>query len=249
MIGVVLDITERKHMEEALHHREQELRSAINDRGRISQDLHDGILQSLYAVGLGLESCKPLMHQQKHERAAELLDQAIGQMNRIMGEIRNFIATMDFGTAEGDTFSDVLHTVIQAVTATHPLQCTVTIDETTGRALSAEQSLHLVNIAREALSNSLRHGQATKATVSLKRLAHSVRLSIRDNGRGFTPDGVQGVGHGLTNMAARAHKLGGRIAIRSSPECGARITFDLPQQETYANANVKRSSIAARRRP
>ncbi len=96
MIGIVVDITERKHMEEALHHREQDLRSAINDRERISQDLHDGILQSLYAVGLGLESCKPLMRQQKHERAAELLEQAIGQMNRIMGEIRNFIATMDF---------------------------------------------------------------------------------------------------------------------------------------------------------
>lgn len=228
MIGVVLDITERKQAEDALRHREQDLRNVLDERERLSQNLHDGILQSLYAIGLGLESCKPLMRHRKHEKVSELLEQAIDQMNRVMGEIRNFIAGLDSGMLSGDTFSSALHAVIHAITATQPLHCTVTIDDAAAGRVSAEQALHMVNIVREALSNSLRHGQATKASVSLKQLAHSLRLCISDNGHGFNPPSVQGVGHGLTNMAARAHKIGARFSIRSAHGRGTRILVNLP---------------------
>lgn len=248
VVGTMLDITDRKHAEEALSRREQELRTMLQERERISQDLHDGILQSLYAVGLGLESSKLLMRQQKYRKASELLEQAIGQTNRVMGEIRNFIAGLDSGILSGDTISSALQTVIRTVTATQPLQCAVTIDDAAASRLSAEQALHVMNIVREALSNSLRHGQATKAMVSLTQLAHSARLCISDNGQGFNPSSMQGVGRGLANMAARACKIGGRYAVRSAPQRGTRIIVDLPQKEAYANVEITSGPVTARRR-
>ncbi|MEC4890924.1 MAG: PAS domain S-box protein [Nitrospira sp.] len=224
----VRDITNRKQAEDVLRHREQDLRKVLDEREQLSQNLHDGILQSLYAIGLGLESCKPLMRHRKHGKVSELLEQAIGQMNRVMGEIRNFIAGLDSGMLSEDTFSSALHAVIHAITATQPLHCTVTIDDAAAGRLSTEQALHLVNIVREALSNSLRHGRATKASVSLKQLAHSLRLCVSENGHGFNPPSVQGVGNGLTNMAARAHKIGARFSIRSAHDRGTRILVNLP---------------------
>jgi PAS domain S-box-containing protein len=87
VLGAATDITERKQTEEILRQRE-----------RISQDLHDGILQSLYAVGLGLETCKLLIRQQPthvEEQLVTTLDQAIRQLNHVMGEVRNFIMGLE----------------------------------------------------------------------------------------------------------------------------------------------------------
>ena len=104
VLGAATDITERKQMEEMLLQREQDLSTALQERERISQDLHDGILQSLYAVGLGLVACKPLVRQQPEHTAETLittLDQAIGQLNHVMGEVRNFITGLESHLIQG----------------------------------------------------------------------------------------------------------------------------------------------------
>ena len=72
--------------------------------------------------------------------------------------------------------------------------------------------------------------------MSLRRLKHSVRVTIRDNGVGFTPDRVVGLGHGLQNMAARAKRIGGRLTIDSQPKRGTRILFDLPKERSHGSA-------------
>ncbi|MEY4526836.1 MAG: hypothetical protein RL768_555 [Nitrospirota bacterium] len=247
VLGAATDITERKRMEEALRQRERDLRAAINERERISQDLHDGILQSLYAVGLGLEACKPLMTQRHYKKAVATMSEAIGQLNHVMSEVRNFIAGLESQVLQGSTFPAALQEMVTTLAATHPLRCTVSVDETAAGRISTEQALHLLNIVREALSNSLRHAQATKATVTLKPLSRSLRLSIVDNGIGFEPTGMRGVGHGLTNMAARARKVGGRFAIKSVPQRGTRITIDLPKENSHAESESAHGSTAARR--
>jgi PAS domain S-box-containing protein len=246
--GAVIDITERKRVEETLRQREDDLRAALAERERISEDLHDGILQSLYAVGLGLEACKSLQQSKKAAKAiAQALDQAVGQLNAVMGEVRNFIAGLDSEVVPGGNFSTALHTMVQTLTTAHPIQCQVTLDDTALRRTTTDQALHLMNVVREALSNSIRHGQATKARISLKSLRHSIRLSISDNGLGFNPRSMQGVGHGLKNMSARAQKLGGRFTLRSSPRRGTSITVDLPKEDDYANIKAEDGSLAPRR--
>lgn len=232
VLGACTDITERKRMEETLRQRERDLRSALDERERISQDLHDGILQSLYAVGLGLEACKPLMTQRSYKKAAASMDRAIGHLNRVMSEVRNFIAGLESQILQGSTFPMALRTMVLTLTADHPIPCALTIDESLINTFSTEQALHLLHIVREALSNSLRHAGATKTTVSLKSLSQSIRLTIADNGRGFDPASLRGAGHGLTNMEARARKIGGRFAIKSVLQHGTRITIDLPKRST-----------------
>jgi signal transduction histidine kinase len=236
LLGTVQDITDQKRAEEALQQREQDLRAALEERERISQDLHDGILQSLYAVGLGLESCKPLVRQGKHKQATLLLGQAIGQMNHVMAEVRNFIAGLESQVLQGGDFPTALRTMVQNLTASQPISCRLLIEERAVQQVSTEQALHLLNLVREALSNSLRHGRATRVTVSFKLLSRSIRLMVADNGRGFPPDRAEGVGRGLANMAARAQRMGGRFAVQSKPKEGTRITVELPKEGAYGHS-------------
>lgn len=234
VLGAATDITERKRMEEMLLQRERDLSAALQERERISQDLHDGILQSLYAAGLGLETCKLLIAQQSERIADGLvmtLDQAIGQLNYVMGEVRNFIMGLESHLMQGGDISTALRTMVQTMCGSSSATCRVRIDDEAGHYISTESALHLINIVREGLSNALRHSRATRITVSLGRLIGSIRLTIIDNGIGFNPKSVQGVGHGLENMAARAQKVGGLFAVRSEPGKGTRILLDL-QKDT-----------------
>jgi PAS domain S-box-containing protein len=238
VLGAATDITERKRMEEILLQRERDLSAALEERERISQDLHDGILQSLYAVGLGLEACKPLIRAQ-HDHVAEkfmaTLDHAIGQLNQVMTEIRNFIAGLESQVMQGRDFSTALRTMVETMSISSSARCRVRIDEAAARRLSTEQALHIINIVREGVSNALRHSRAKQITVSLRDLIRSDRLAVTDDGIGFNTRSVQGVGHGLVNMAARAQKVRGLFAIQSKPEKGTRISLDLPKDTHYAH--------------
>ena len=229
VLGASTDITARKKVEEELRQREQDLQAALAERERISEELHDGLLQSLYAVGLGLETCKSLM-KRNSKRAAQTLERAVGQLNAVMREVRNFIAGLESELLQGGDLSGALRTVVESIAGPEGLPFHVAIDEQATRHISREQSLHVLNVVREAVSNSLRHSKASRGTVRLRRLKHVIRVTIRDNGIGFHPKAAIGSGHGLRNMAARAKRIGGRLLIDSKPKQGARIVFDLPKE-------------------
>lgn len=232
VLGAATDITERKQMEEMLLQREQDLSTALQERERIGQDLHDGILQTLYAVGLGLVACKPLLRQQPEHTAEKLgttLDQAIGQLNQVMGEVRNFITGLESHLIQGGDFPTALRSMVHSMCAVDSARCRVRIDDAAGRHISTEQAVQIVNIAREGLSNALRHSHATRITLSLRQHIGSVCLAITDNGVGFNPRSAHGGGRGLDNMAARAQKIGGSFTVRSEPHKGTRILLDLPK--------------------
>ncbi|MBX3349083.1 MAG: PAS domain S-box protein [Nitrospira sp.] len=238
VLGAATDITERKRMEEMLLQRERDLHAALQERERISQDLHDGILQSLYAVGLGLEACKPMIRQQPDQNAGKLtsmLNQGIGQLNHVMGEVRNFIAGLESHVIQGGDFPTALRNMIRTMCSSAAAKCVVRIEGMAARQLSTEQALHIINIVREGLSNTLRHSGASQITVSLYSLRRCVRLAIQDDGVGFDASLIQGVGHGLGNMAARARKVRGQFALHSKPNEGTRIVLDLPKDTTYAH--------------
>lgn len=231
VLGAATDITGRKHMEEILLQREQELNTALQEREGISRDLHDGILQSLYAVGLRLEACKPLIKQQPEQTAEKVvatLDQTISQLNQLMGEVRNFITGLESQLVQGGDFATTLQEMVHSMCDASSVRCRLRIDDEAGRRISTEEAVQLLNVAREALSNALRHSRATRITLSLRRLLGSVCLTITDNGVGFHAGSARGAGRGLANMAERAQKIGGSFAIRSEPHRGTRILLDLP---------------------
>jgi PAS domain S-box-containing protein len=228
VLGASTDITERKRVEETLRQRERALRAAIEERERISQDLHDGILQSLFAVGLTLEASKSTMIPTARKTSDPPLDQAIGQLNRVMHEIRNFIAGLGSDLLQGKDLPAALQHMLTSLTQNQATRVRLAVEDRAVQAVSAKQALHLFLVIQEAVSNCIRHGRAQEAKVSLKMLKQGVRLSIRDNGRGFNPKATKGTGHGLRNMAARAQKIGGRFTVLSKVNEGTHIVLDLP---------------------
>jgi PAS domain S-box-containing protein len=236
VLGAATDITERKRMEEALRQRERDLRAAVEERERISEDLHDGILQSLFAVGLTLEATKSMMSPRNRKASGPPLDQAIDQLNRVMHEIRNFIAGLGSDLLQGKDLTTALQHMLKSLTQNQALRVRLAVEDRAAQAVSAKQALHLFLVIQEAVSNCIRHGQAPEASVSLKMLKQGVRLSIRDNGRGFNPKAAKGTGHGLTNMAARALKIGGRFTVLSKVNEGTRIVLDLPKEVSLAHS-------------
>jgi PAS domain S-box-containing protein len=232
VLGAASDITERKRIEETLRQRERDLRMAIEERERISQDLHDGILQSLFAVGLTLETTKSMMPPRARKTSGPPLDRAIEQLNLVMHEIRNFIAGLGSDLLQGKDLPTALQHMLDSLTQNHATRVRLAVEDRAVQAISAEQSLHLLLVIQEAVSNCIRHGRAQEATVSLKMLKQGVRLSIRDNGSGFNLDAAKGTGLGLRNMAARAQKIGGRFTVLSKVNEGTRVVLDLPKEAT-----------------
>ena len=227
---LALDITERKRVEEALRQRERALRMAIEERERISQELHDGILQSLFAVGLALESAKLTMPPRNLKVSRASLNQAIDQLNDVMREIRNFIAGLGSDLLQGKDLPTALKQMMASLMEHQATRVRLAVEDRAAKALSTEQSLHLIRVIQEAVSNCIKHGHAKEARVSLKMLKQGIRLSVRDNGCGFNQDNAKRTGHGLANMAARARKIGGRFTILSKVNEGTSIVLDFPKE-------------------
>jgi len=158
------------------------------------------------------------------------LNQAIDQLNRVMREIRNFIAGLSSDLLQGKDLPTALQHMLASLTENQATRVRLAVEDRAAKAVSAEQSLHLFLVIQEAVSNCIQHGHAQEAKVSLKMLKQGVRLSIRDNGRGFNPDATKRTGQGLGNMAARAKKLGGRFTVLSKVNEGTSIVLDLPNE-------------------
>jgi signal transduction histidine kinase len=158
------------------------------------------------------------------------LNSAIGQLNHVMTDVRNFIAGIESQVLQGGDVGSTLRTMVQAMCASNGTACRVMIEDAAVQELSTEQAYHVMNIMREALSNSLRHSGSGRVSLTFKRLRRSLRLSVTDNGKGFTPDSVRDVGHGLANMTARARKLGGRVEVCSWPRKGTKVVLDVPRR-------------------
>ncbi|HEY6083832.1 MAG TPA: PAS domain S-box protein [Nitrospira sp.] len=216
LLAVVQDITDQ--------------RRATEERERLSQDLHDNILQSLYAVGMQLEASK--LAADKSVRKAKLhASQAVNQLNQLVADVRHFIALLKRGTSPQKDFCGALHQLVSAFSAAGHRPPELDIKEGVLNLIGPAQAEQLLNIAREALSNSVRHAQATHRSIRLSRFGHTVRMQICDDGVGFVPKLKRKQGHGLMNMAARAKKIGARLRLTSKPDQGTCITVDLATEK------------------
>ena len=227
LVTIGTDITEQKRAEEALRRSELAVRQAFEERERLSQDLHDNLLQSLYAVGMGLELTKQRI-QRTSRTNAKRLEESVGQLNQVIREVRTFISDVEPPVVLEQTIADLLRALAGSFTATGAGEIIVGLDDEAGVRLSPEQRTHVLAIAKEALSNSIRHTKADKRTLSLRRQGNKIRLEITDNGLGFSPAQRRTQGMGLQNMRARARKLRGRIAITSIPRQGTTVTLTIP---------------------
>ncbi len=209
-----------------LHERVRRL-AIMDERERIGKDLHDGIIQSLYAVGLSLEDVPDLMTDDPAEAAARV-DRAIESLNLTIRDIRNFI----FGLRPELLEEADLAASISTLADEFRLNTLIDVEldlEATPRGIPPEARIQLLQIAREALSNIARHAKASRASIAVALEGEKLRLVVADNGRGFDLSVPRDAGHqGLRNMADRATELGGELAIDSTPGAGTRIIVTLP---------------------
>ncbi len=201
--------------------------AALDERRRITQELHDGLLQSLATLILRLEACRKQLLASPLELDREL--RAIEDDTRSsMKTIRQFLAgkeTQPFPPGMLlEKFKDDLRFLrdglgLHVILDTEP--------ETFNPPEAVEQDLYYV--LREGLMNIIRHSQASRADVVLKQRGAEIRGSLRDDGIGFDPITARNdLGLGLPSIKERIKRLGGELEIQSSPGKGARISFVLP---------------------
>jgi signal transduction histidine kinase len=213
-----------------LYQQVQQLR-VLEERQRIGMDLHDGVIQSIYAVGLTLEFVNGQLTDGDLAGANERLRAAIESLNATIRDIRAYILDLRPRRFEGDDLVGGLQQLLSEFKANTLIQVEFSAEPGADRALSQDVRLALFHIAQEALSNAAKHSRATRMEVSLALADRHVELMLRDNGRGFNPEQVEHrVGHGLTNMRDRAEAIGGELTIGSPDNQGTEVRVRAPRR-------------------
>ena len=212
-----------------LHDQVQRL-AVVDERDRISRDLHDSIIQSIYAVTLSLDDVPDLVGEDPDEARARV-DAAIDALHAVIRDIRTFIFGLRPLLLDSGSVMEGLGTLADELRRNTAIEV-----EISGEAppdLSVEVVAELLTIAREALANMARHSAAGHAELVLSADDDGVRLLMADDGQGFDHTATPAAGHhGLANMRARAERLGGTMTIERGSERGTRIIVDIPRTES-----------------
>jgi signal transduction histidine kinase len=211
-----------------LHEQVQRL-AVVDERDRISRDLHDSVIQSIYAVTLSLDDVPDLVGEAPAE-ARQRVDAAIDALHGVTRDIRNFIFGLRPLLLDSGDLLDGLRNLSDEMRRNTAIE--IDFHGEVAEELPMRVVAELLAIAREGLANVVRHSGATHSSVRVALRDASVRLEISDNGRGMEPGVVQLVGHhGLANMRARAVALDGSFDIDSGRGGGTRIIVAVPRSE------------------
>jgi signal transduction histidine kinase len=206
--------------------------AVVGERERIGQDLHDSIIQSLYAVAISLEDLPEILEGDP-EAGAQRVDRAIDSIHQTIRDIRNFILGLEPELLEDADLASGLRALATEFRGHTITDLELFVHEPVPY-LPAGAAAHMLAITREALSNIARHADASRAQVELRHDGGeesdgTLRLVIGDNGRGFDPAATRSEEHhGLVNLKSRAESLGGQIEIESELNVGTRIEVRVP---------------------
>ena len=205
-----------------LHQRVQEL--AISDeRDRLARDLHDTVIQRLFAVGLTLQSIAGTVTTPGE---ADRLRRTIADIDDTIRQVRTTIFELGLDNTRQGTRASVL-VLVEELTPVVGFEVNTSINGPIDATLSNEIVEHLLATLREALTNIGRHAQASRASVILNVDSEVCRLQILDNGLGIQGAGREG-GHGLVNMRRRAEKLNGSLEIETPDVGGTLLIWRVP---------------------
>lgn len=201
---------------------ESRLSKLLEDRSRIGRDLHDCVLQSLYAIGLNIETAQRTRIDQTAE-AKEVDDRMIQQINQLIHEVRGMIRELESGSVQEFDLSSELFALCATYEQTGRLHIKLDLQRSAIDVLTNEEEREILNIVREAVSNCARHANATRTVVSIRMREAKIRVSIHDDGIGFSTAVGRPRGYGLANMEARAKRLGGALRVQSKTGEGTQV--------------------------
>jgi signal transduction histidine kinase len=206
-----------------LHQRVHES-AVFEDRARLARDLHDTVIQRLYAIGLSLQSMAADMAA---EGMADRLGSVVTNIDDTIRQVRSSI--YELGSADDDTGvrAQVL-SLVRSLNSVVGFEVRVSFDGPIDTAISEEVADHLLATIREALTNVGRHARATRATLTMRVGAGVCRLEVSDNGRGLLPSTSTAGGLGLVNLKRRAEGLHGAMVLEASPTGGTTLVWQVP---------------------
>jgi len=202
--------------------------AVLEERERIGMDLHDGIIQSIYAVGLALDYAR-MEVDTNPAKALTKLEQAIEGLNSTIRDIRSYIMDLRPRKFRGEDLMESLQRLVDEARANTRLEIVLTGPEDGAVILPTAKATALFHICQEALANIAKHAQAHQANIDLWTAPGRVLLEISDDGLGFDLRRMSvALGHGLSNMHTRARKVGGDIEITSEPGKGTTVLAWVP---------------------
>jgi signal transduction histidine kinase len=225
----------------------------VSERTRIARELHDTLLQSFHGLLLRFQTAMDLLPNRAAE-AKQVLGSAIGQAADAITEGRDAVQGLRASTVEPNALGDAIR-VIGKELAAEASDDDVTLNV---EVQGAPRNLHPIvrdevfRIAGEALRNAFRHAQAKQIEVELRYDERSLRLRVRDDGKGIAAEVLSRGGReghfGLSGMHERAKGIGGELTVWSMPEAGTEVELTLPDARAYAPSSSRWRSLLARRR-
>jgi two-component system, NarL family, sensor histidine kinase DevS len=220
-------------IENARLHDDARRLAVLEERDRIGMDLHDGIIQSIYGVGLVLEHAR-LLADEDPKQAAERIQHAIGNLNHTIRDIRTYILDLRPRQLGDENLMDGLRRLTVEFRANTLAEANLSGKPDDLAALPKPHSLALFHICQEALANAAKHAVAKKVEVSVWKTPERVMLEVRDNGKGFDMQKMNlSLGHGLSNMHTRAHQVGGDVEICSVVDEGTSVLVWVPNGKSH----------------
>lgn len=195
----------------------------LEDRERIGMELHDGVIQSLYGIGMHLE----LMRLSGGATDIEL-GETVGNLNEVIEDIRRYIMNLHGGNQNTKSVRISLLNVISRLYPPEDLHIILEAPESAPPFTPAVFEA-ICQMAHEAISNAVRHSDATAITVTASQNQNQFIINVEDNGKGFDVSKLNHAeGLGLRNLQHRAAMLSGHVSVHSVATEGTRLTISMP---------------------
>jgi signal transduction histidine kinase len=208
----------------------------LEERERIAMDLHDGVIQSVYATALQLEDAGERLDQASRE-ARPVIDKAIDTLHQVIKDIRSYIFELRAQVSEVDDLPGAMHDLAETLRVNTLMSVDAHIAAPQPGKLTQAQAVGLFHIAQEALNNVSKHAQATAVSIRLTSRNGRIELEVKDNGTGFDiAEAAATDRHGLRNIKDRARSLGADLIVESKVRKGTVVRVELPFRDK-AGAN------------
>ncbi|MEK6222685.1 MAG: sensor histidine kinase, partial [Chloroflexota bacterium] len=198
----------------------------LEERERFGMDLHDGIIQSIYGVGLVLDDLKQRVGESP-ELVTERISEVAKSLNMVSSDIRNYILDLRPHHFEGKSIIEGIEELARALRANTFMNVLLNIENDFSSTFPEEITLGILHIAQEAFTNIQKHSKATEINIKLGVQNNQIELLIGDNGVSMHGEKMYASsGNGLKNMRHRAESLGGEIEISSDD--GTQVLINIP---------------------
>ncbi|MCL4877284.1 MAG: GAF domain-containing sensor histidine kinase [Anaerolineae bacterium] len=214
-------------IENARLHEELQTIALRSERDRIGMELHDGVIQSIYAVGMKLEILRiHFEFSSEHERQYQSI---LSDLNQIIEDIRSYIRNLLSARDEQATLKQKIENLVAHFQDFSGVHVNVNVADELP-LLTDIQRHNMMQILREALANVAKHAHASKVDLTITEKEKEIRLVVSDDGKGFDPIIIDSERSqfGLRNMEQRARRINSRLQIQSNPGIGTTIILQIP---------------------